>query len=134
MFIHLLPALYMFIARWITNIEFQDMTFTYWWLAPICTWWGWQICYQIKTEFVDKLDDRPEIITSLTWLSGDSRNFMYKLTKQVCQQIGVMGPDEEFNSKEWKTKIVFSLANFVYFLVVVIPCPIFFYSFYAHTS
>jgi len=132
MFIHLLPALYVYISRWHMEQEFHEMDFKHWVVYPCSVWWLWQICYQIKTELIDNLDEHPEIITSLTWLSSDPQNFMNKLTLSAARPLGIFGPEENFDSKNIKTKIVFIMANFFYFCVVIAPCPIFFHSWYAH--
>jgi len=133
MFIHLLPALYIFVIRWhIAEHEFHELDFWHWIVYPCGIWWLWNILYQIKTELIDRLDERPEIITSLTWLSGNSQNFMNKFSLKAARRLGFFGPEEQFDSKNIKTKVVFVLANFFYFTVVIAPCPIFFHSWYAH--
>merc|ERR1712029_1327737 len=46
---------------------------------------------------------------------------MHLLTKRVMRRIGVLGPKEEFNSEEWKSKIIFFSVQALYSVIVCIP-------------
>ena len=90
----------------------------------------WQALYFVKTEVLDtyKLDKDPSYITSLRWLSKDTKNAMAKLTKQVMRRIGVLKPDENFDSNSYKTKFIFISTQFVYTLLTFAPLCLLFMS------
>ena len=55
------------------------------------------------------------------YLANDKKNSMHKLTKRVMKRLGIMGPTEEFNSEELKSKIIFYATQGIYSIVVCIP-------------
>jgi hypothetical protein len=86
----------------------------------------WQACYFVKTEIADKakLDSRPELLTSLRWLSSDTKNAFAKAVLKICRRLGILRPDEMFNSRENKTKIVFISTQFLYTVITFLPTPL----------
>lgn len=90
----------------------------------------WQICYFVKTEVVDKdlLDQQPQILTSLRWLSADTKNTLAKAVLKLCRKLGIFRPEEVYNSKSTKTKIVFISSQFLYTILTFLPTPILYYS------
>ena len=90
----------------------------------------WQISYLIKTEFWDKkkLDNNPELLTSLRWLAKDTKNAAAKLFLKIYRLIGIFGKDEEFDSKTLKTKAVFVIAQLLFTMVSFILTPLMYYS------
>ena len=43
------------------------------------------------------------------------------LTKKVTRQLGILGPDEDFNSEELKCKLIFCVVQGLYSVIVSIP-------------
>ena len=83
----------------------------------------WQVCYFAKTEVVDKrkLDSRPELVTSLRWLSADKKNPFAQLVVAVCRKVGIYRWDEYPDATSLKTKTVFISVQFLYTLVTFVP-------------
>jgi hypothetical protein len=76
----------------------------------------WQVAYFIKTEIVDKskLDNRPEKITSLRWLSKDLKNPLVYQIVLFARRLGVYARNEEPDPSTVKTKLVFMSSQFLY--------------------
>jgi len=83
----------------------------------------WQVCYVAKTEVLDrqKLDARPELLTSLRWLSADRKNSFALLVVGLCRRLRVYRPDELPDASSIKTKAVFISAQFLYTLATFAP-------------
>ena len=96
----------------------------------------WQFFYIIKTEIVDrnKLDTHPELLTSLRWLSSDSKNAFAKTVLTYMRKIRLFKKEEEFNSRSFKTKATFVCCQFLFTMFTFVPTYIFYYSRAAHLS
>ena len=83
----------------------------------------WQLLYFGKTEIVDKtkLDARPELLTSLRWMSSDKKNSFAKFVLGICRKAGFMRFNEHFDCYSTKTKIIFMGAQFLYSMMTFIP-------------
>ena len=46
---------------------------------------------------------------------------MNNLTKKVTRQLGILGPDEDFNPEELKSKLIFCVVQGLYSVIVSIP-------------
>jgi len=79
-YIHILPSMLFYCLRWkVSNraeaseqYRLQVLDF----FRAALVYLFWQAAYFLKTEIVDKkkLDKNPELLTSLRWLSSDSKN------------------------------------------------------------
>lgn len=96
----------------------------------------WQFFYILKTEIVDrnKLDTHPELLTSLRWLSSDSKNAFARAILRYMRKIRLFKMDEEFNSRSFKTKATFVCCQFLFTMFTFVPTYIFYYSKAAHLS
>ena len=96
----------------------------------------WQFFYILKTEIVDRnrLDTHPELLTSLRWLSSDSKNAFARAILRYMRKIRLFKMDEEFNSRSFKTKATFVCCQFLFTMFTFVPTYIFFYSRAAHLS
>ena len=94
----------------------------------------WQICYFTKTEIMDKmkLDSRPDLLTSLRWMSSDKKNFFAKFVLGICKRLGFLKLDEHFDSNTMKTKMIFMGAQFIYSVVTFLPTLILYNSQLCH--
>lgn len=94
----------------------------------------WQTCYFLKTEVIDKdkLDKNPELLTSLRWLSTDTKNPMARAVLKILKYMGIFQPNEDYDSRTAKTKIVFMGSQFVYTFVTFLITPILYRSHIAH--
>ena len=54
-------------------------------------------------------------------LANDKKNGMHQLTKRVMRRLGVMAPVEDFNSEEWKSKLIFFTTQGLYSILVSLP-------------
>ena len=83
----------------------------------------WQVLYFIKTEIADKktLDNRPELLTSLRWISMDQKNTMTCLVLSVCKRLFIIKKEEAFNPKTVKTKLIFIVSQFIYTIITFTP-------------
>ena len=54
-------------------------------------------------------------------MARDKKNGMNILTKKVTRQLGILGPDEDFNSEELKSKLIFCVVQGLYSVIVSIP-------------
>ena len=43
------------------------------------------------------------------------------LTKKVTRHLGILGPDEDFNSEQLKSKLIFCFVQGLYSVIVSIP-------------
>ncbi|KAF0689275.1 Aste57867_19254 [Aphanomyces stellatus] len=147
-FIHLMPCLLYYAIRWYgcaplfalprfpstdpphDSLDVVDFTF-----ATIL-YLFWQACYFVKTEMFDreKLDARPELLTSLRWLTTDKKNGFSLFVLSLCRAMRVMGPTEEYNSRTTKTKLIFLAAQLVYTLGTFAPTPFLFRSHFVHCA
>ena len=54
-------------------------------------------------------------------MAKDKKNPMNNLTKNVTRQLGILAPDEDFNSEEMKSKLIFCVVQALYSIVVCVP-------------
>jgi hypothetical protein len=96
----------------------------------------WQLIYFIKTEVLDKskLDARPDLLTSLRWMSSDKKNFFAIIILKLCRLLGLLLKDEEFDASSTKTKVIFISAQFLYSLLTFFPATFLYNSQYIHTA
>jgi hypothetical protein len=85
----------------------------------------WQILYYVKTEVLDKdkLDQTPNLLTSLRWLSSSSKNMLSQFVLKVCRKLKLFEPHEQYDSNTIKTKVVFMLSQFIYTVLTFAPVP-----------
>ena len=70
--------------------------------------------------------------TSIRWLCKDKRNGMHILCKKICRSIGIFGPKETFDGDQWKSKIIFWVAQFIYTMVTLLPGIIVYHNYWLH--
>ena len=130
-YIHILPTMLLYCERWHHNTHMRSEYLTgYDYINATACYLLWQILYFVKTEVIDmiKLDEDPSYITSLRWLSQDSKNFVAKITKKLMRKIGVFRPDEDFDHTTYKTKLIFMGTQFVYTVITFLPACVLFTS------
>uniref|UniRef100_A0A7S0T9D0 Glycerophosphocholine acyltransferase 1 n=1 Tax=Erythrolobus madagascarensis TaxID=708628 RepID=A0A7S0T9D0_9RHOD len=90
-------------------------------LVPLAAYGVWQLLYLIKTEVISrrKLETDPEIMTSLRWLTKDTRSMSYKV-------ITSLGPQRKTST--------FVLFQFVYTFVTLLPTILMWHSMLAHAA
>ena len=96
----------------------------------------WQLLYFAKTEILDrtKLDARPDLLTSLRWMSSDKKNFFAKFVLKICKKLGLLRADEHFDSYSTKTKIIFMAAQFFYSITTFLPTILLYNSQICHVA
>eukprot|EP00750_Incisomonas_marina_P005496 INCI13972.1.p1 GENE.INCI13972.1~~INCI13972.1.p1 ORF type:complete len:414 (-),score=44.79 INCI13972.1:1213-2454(-) len=137
-FIHLLPALLLHGARFempegavpdfcavaakAGNPDCSMDSPTCVWL-PLAIYLGWQVVYVIKVDIMDakKFAADPTLTSSTRWIVKDRRNGFRNAVVRVCKKMGVMRPDEDLNSEEWKTKFIFMGTQLVFTVITVLP-------------
>ncbi|ETO32980.1 hypothetical protein RFI_04127 [Reticulomyxa filosa] len=146
LFIHCFPPLYTFSHEWLdpTTSRSQlrdsssltwgvrdDLSFRGWIVWPTIFYWIWQCLYLWKTEYMDKeyLSTHSNITTSMRWFVNDHNNFLNKFATKLCRKLHLLSPIEKFDASNLKTKIIFVLFNFIYFLVWVLPSSFFHFLF-----
>ncbi len=80
------------------------------------------------------LDENPEFMTTLRWLSEDRKNPMYRIVLSITRKMKVMGKDEYFDFKSLKTQIIFMASQFALTTVSMIPSVLMYYSFFLNVS
>eukprot|EP00484_Ammonia_sp_Unknown_P025688 CAMPEP_0197034094 /NCGR_PEP_ID=MMETSP1384-20130603/12302_1 /TAXON_ID=29189 /ORGANISM="Ammonia sp." /LENGTH=540 /DNA_ID=CAMNT_0042463977 /DNA_START=23 /DNA_END=1645 /DNA_ORIENTATION=+ len=127
LFIHAFPPFYTYCYRWLdtsrVRVQSTELSIAGWLYYPTIMYLIWQFSYLFKTEVVSKsyLDENEDVETSLRWLARDSKNFTNKLGRKLCISLKVMRKDEQFDSTKWKTKLIFVLLNFMYYMITVLP-------------
>ncbi len=144
-YIHLLPSMLYYTLRWHShnfvfnsnnscfNSNCEPLTMFDFVVATL-GYFFWQWCYIVKTEVLDKqkLDTHPELLTSLRWMSSDTKNSLAKTILRALRRVGVFGPQEEFNATSAKTKGVFVLSQLLITVVAFLPTPLFYWSSACH--
>mmetsp|Transcript_71017 Transcript_71017/g.199373 ORF Transcript_71017/g.199373 Transcript_71017/m.199373 type:complete len:569 (+) Transcript_71017:849-2555(+) len=137
-YIHILPSWLWFVVRWLT-VDLPEGRLGR--LAGLeqCGGFGWgdyincclmyilwQILYFLKTEVWDApiLNADPTIQTSLRWLTVDSSKGIHQLVLYLMRKGKFMKPDERFDHKTFKTKLIFMFSQFCYTAVVLLPTPL----------
>ena len=108
----------------------------------------WQAGFLLATELLlaDKLRADPTLVTSVRWcqriqyklimvhvvryLAQDKKNGMHQLTKRVMRRLGVMAPQEDFDSEQLKSKVIFQIVQGVYSIAVCLPTMWLYSSYY----
>lgn len=133
-YIHILPGMLIFCVRWYglsAENAAVDLSFIDYVVASVL-YLLWQFLYYYKTEVVDKdyLNANPEFVTSLRYIASDKKNVVARWVLQQCRRVGLFAPDEEYNSSEFKTLVVFMGAQFIYTILTMVP-TVFLYSSFA---
>ena len=123
-YIHIMPAALSLVLRWhiIPPDTIQALSiFDY--ITAAGGYIVWQTLYYLKTEVWDRdiLDNNPKLLTSLRWLAADKKNPTARGVLKLLRKIGIMRPDEDYVSTEFKTKMVFMTSQFVYSCITFIP-------------
>tara|TARA_B110000977_G_scaffold178125_1_gene235357 strand:- start:22213 stop:23682 length:1470 start_codon:yes stop_codon:yes gene_type:complete len=102
---------------------------------PTLGYLAWQTSYLIKTELWDvkRLDEDPELVTSLRWLANDYKAGVTKFALKMSRKIGLFKKDELFDAGSLKTKFVFVSLQLVYTVVTFLPIPLCYQSKTVHT-
>jgi hypothetical protein len=110
-------------------------TVLHFYFYPTLGYLAWQIAYLLKTELWDvkRLDEDPELVTSLRWLANDYKAGVTKLALRVGRLIGVFRNDELFDTRSLKTKFVFVTLQLLYTVVTFLPIPLCYESKTTHT-
>jgi len=96
----------------------------------------WQTLYLLKTECWDKnkLDLDPSLLTSLRWMSTDTKNATALYVLGLMRSVGVFHPTEEFDPTGMKTKLVFVFSQLVFTVVALPIALVLYYSYAAHLT
>ena len=97
-------SLALFAAKTSTRV-----TLLHFYVYPTLGYLAWQIAYLLKTELWDvkRLDEDPELVTSLRWLANDYKAGVTRFALRVGRALGVFRRDELFDASSLKTKFVF---------------------------
>ena len=111
-------------------------SFAHFFVFPTLGYLAWQCAYLLKTELWDvkRLDEDPELVTSLRWLANDYKAGVTRFALRVGRAIGAFGKEELFDASSLKTKFVFVTLQLVYTVVTFVPIPLCYRSKTAHTS
>ena len=140
-FIHLFPALVTYCIRWFPHpgrwalnlCHHQDkdtavalgcsgeITFAQYFIVPMILYLIWQICYVMKTEYVDKkkFEKDTNIQTSFRWLSKSQGHIIYR----ICSKY----------PPKWRL-LVFCAIQTLFTMLTSLPTKWFYESFYLHTG
>eukprot|EP01034_Spumella_vulgaris_P030298 gene30298-37490_t len=145
-FIHLLPSMLYYTLRWHShsyelnsnnsccfNSNCEPLTLFDYGVATL-GYFLWQVLYIVKTEVLDKkkLDSHPELLTSLRWMSSDTKNSLAKNILKTLRRVGIFGPQEQFEATSMKTKMVFVFSQLLVTVAAFLPTPLFYYSSVCH--
>lgn len=99
---------------------------TEFYLWPTLGYIAWQVAYLLKTEVHDvkRLDEDPELVTSLRWLAGDYKLAVTRSTLRTCRWLGFFKVDELFDASSIKTKMVFVTLQLAYTVATFLPIPL----------
>jgi len=127
-YIHVLPPLTVHLYRWgliespviqpEDTLSVNDLVF---W--PSVLYLAWQAAFLFTTEVIlaDRLAKDHSLVTSVRHLAKDKKNGMNNLTKKVTRQLGILAKDEDFNSEELKSKLIFCVVQGLYSVIVSVP-------------
>mmetsp|Transcript_42665 Transcript_42665/g.68618 ORF Transcript_42665/g.68618 Transcript_42665/m.68618 type:complete len:481 (+) Transcript_42665:129-1571(+) len=106
----------------------------YFW--PVVGYVAWQVAYLVKTELWDvkRLDEDPELVTSLRWLANDYKTPVTRWALRTSRRIGLFDRDELFDASSLKTKFVFVSLQLIYTIVTFLPIPLCYVSKVFHTA
>ena len=109
---------------------------TEFYVYPVVGYLIWQVIYLVITElfYVKKLDDDPELVTSLRWLANDYKAPVTRWALRTSRRAGLFGHDELFDHNSLKTKFVFVSLQLVYTMVTFLPIPMCYASKTVHTT
>ncbi len=128
-YIHLLPSLLTYCGKWYGYYSFKSKNTLYMmqdegydgitlndYFAAALVYLIWQVIYFYITEVMDRirLDQDPYLLTSLRWMSTDLKNPIAHKVLLFCRYLGIFKPDEIYNNKTLKTKVVFIVSQFIY--------------------
>jgi len=145
-YIHMLPAILNYTLKYFDrdslrtgldvcdSINYNTALTTYDIIYAAIGYMLWQSLYFVKTEIVDKktLDNRPELLTSLRWISMDQKNAMTCFVLSVCKRLFIIKQQEAFNPKTVKTKLIFITSQFIYTILTFTPAYFLYYNRFAH--
>merc|ERR1712241_493736 len=136
-FIHVFPPLTLHLYRWglipSTSIHTEDvLSLTDLMTVPLLMYLLWQAGFLLATELLlaDKLRADPTLVTSVRYLAQDKKNGMHQLTKRVMRRLGVMAPQEDFDSEQLKSEVIFQIVQGVYSIAVCLPTMWLYSSYY----
>lgn len=134
-YLHVLPALVSFSWRWdeLTEchanpeLEMCQLSLMDWLVYPLAFYAAWQVFYLWYTEVLnaDHLRTDQALETSLRWLAR-SPGGMAAVAKTFCRAVGIMKPDENFDSESMKTKLIFVACQFIFTIFTILPCKLYF--------
>ncbi|ETW02983.1 hypothetical protein H310_05423 [Aphanomyces invadans] len=149
-FIHIMPCLLYYCAHWhgcLTSAWFTEPVYflppsqprdaidTFDFALATLGYLVWQVLYFVKTEVIDRktLEARPDLLTSLRWLTTDQKNAFSLLVLAICRWLGIMGPTEAYDARSIKTKLIFVTGQLVYTSMTFVPTPLLFTSHPLHS-
>ena len=114
----------------------NGVAFLHFFAYPTCGYLAWQIAYLLKTELWDvkRLDEDPELVTSLRWLANDYKAGVTRFALRVGRAVGAFRRDELFDASSLKTKFVFVTLQLAYTVVTFLPIPLCYRNKTAHTA
>ena len=103
---------------------------------PVVGYLIWQVIYLVITElfYVKRLDNDPELVTSLRWLANDYKAPVTRWALRTSRRVGLFAQDELFDHNSLKTKFVFVSLQLVYTMVTFLPIPMCYASKAVHTT
>uniref|UniRef100_A0A7S0LBS8 Glycerophosphocholine acyltransferase 1 n=1 Tax=Coccolithus braarudii TaxID=221442 RepID=A0A7S0LBS8_9EUKA len=136
-FLHALPALLLFCARWYPpdGLELPPTLDLFESFAiGLGGYVVWQCVYLLQTElmFGGRLRQQQDLMTSIRWLTTPPYSGITLVVHKVLGKCGVLKPGEMFDSERWKTKLIFIIVQLLYTAVTLLPVPLFWASFRLH--
>jgi len=136
-YIHIMPPLTCYMQRWAIlpggpppesmSFGFGDVLIT-----PLILYGTWQAAYLYIQHTV--IDQDPELVTSLRYLTQCPRNPMHIITMDVCTRLGVLSPGEVYHPDQMKTKTIFVVGQLIYAVLWLLPTPILFHLRFLNTT
>mmetsp|Transcript_25978 Transcript_25978/g.43455 ORF Transcript_25978/g.43455 Transcript_25978/m.43455 type:complete len:456 (-) Transcript_25978:207-1574(-) len=143
LYIHATPSILTLCIRWYSKgpspmCEGGDegacsLSLWNWWVMSFSGYLLWQVLQLMLTEVLGGEEiQKKGLQTSCRWISTHPRMPVHFLSLKLARSLGIMGKDEKFNYKTWKTKIIFVTFQAGYTFFTMLPCKVLFESFWAH--
>jgi len=129
-YIHIMPGLMNYLVRWEIipgASNHADLTLSFWTaiFLPCLVYCLWQAAYLYVQHKV--IDQDPELVTSLRYVTQSPRNPMYKIVRDLCIKMGIFDQDEVYDSESLKTRLIFFIGQFIYMFICLLPTLFIFY-------
>lgn len=129
-YIHLLPCMLYHTLRFHAPpfcLDSPCAPLTIWdYLRALAVYLLWQSLYLLKTEVLDReeFELNPQLITSLRWLSSDTKNAFARAMLRTLRRWRIFGENEEYDAQSIKTKLVFVATQLALTIVCFAPTAV----------